>query len=141
MFVTLKMERTMAKPQVKKFLAPFKVLILAASEDATRLLGNTFSNRGAKCTSFTDIDEAKGSLENNTMDVVLCAEKGFERPEIESFIANIRTSRSGPKVIWTIGESLVPLADGFSSYPIKPSDLLKPIYYSLLIHEDLYASS
>ncbi|SMF68980.1 hypothetical protein [Pseudobacteriovorax antillogorgiicola] len=131
----------MAKNQLKQTLSQYKVIILADSDTSARMLGDTFGNRGASHQSFTDIEEARDAVRTQPVDVFLCMEKGFNREDIIHLVEDARAVRPGPRIIWTIGGEIVPLADGVTPYPFKPSDLLKPVFFSLKIDEELYASA
>ena len=129
------------KNKLKQTFSKFRVVILAEDETAARMLGDSFGNRGASQQTFSEIDDALNSLQSQPTDIFLCMEKGFDPETITNLVKNARNLTPSPTIVWIIGEKILPLADGCTPYPFRPADLLKPIFFSLMVHEDLYASA
>jgi len=118
----------------------YSFAILAQSEAKANKLGKLLGSK-AHVQIFDAIEELEPVLIRDRTKVLICVQEGYELDELTQFLKEVRTAKSELILVWTIGDTLLPLSDGFSPTSVTPADFLKPIYFSLLVYEDLHASA
>ena len=127
--------------QIDRTFSKYNVAILASSTSLGSNLSEIISKRGATTQTYDQLEDLSQAIQDHHIDILICHEQGFDHDGIAELVQQARAAKPSPIIIWSIGEAIVPLADGFTPLSFKPSELLRPIFFSLLIHEDLHASS
>ena len=121
----------------QKLFADKKILIVAKGESIVRVLTRVFANQGAEVFAESDGDSALISVKRLNPNVVIYS-ADVQQKAAPWFAHQIRVKHiRNIDILWYIGDKKISHFDGYTRRPFKPAVLIKPIYYNMLIEEDL----
>ncbi len=116
----------------------YSIVIAGDIAELKQSVVKEFSLRGSEPVIIGSGDDAiVDCITQNSVDVLLLITKQNAIPLAKRIAWKVTDSGNRPHVFWTISDIFIPLSDGFTPYEFKTNELLKPIYYSLLIYKDL----
>lgn len=121
----------------KKAFSDKRVLIVANCESICRVLTRVFSNQGAEVLTESDGESGLATVKRFEPHVVIYS-ADVKQKSAAWFAHQIRVKHVRDiDVLWYIGDKRLLHFDGYTRRPFKPAVLIKPIYYNLVVEDDL----
>jgi len=124
------------KPQA--LLAPYKILIVTANRQIGELVAKAFRNRGASTEVQQSAKTALETVKKVDYDAVILTEEICDESAEWFGVQARKVHNLNIGTLWYIGDNGISFFDGYIKRPFKPQSIIKQIYYSLMIEDDLY---